>query len=151
MKSFILLALLALSFSGCATIIHGKYQDVRISSNPVDARVQVDGHYLGQTPLMVSLRRKDNHNVLITLDGYQPYNMTINRKLSGWIVGNVIYGGVLGIAVDAITGSMYILSPSDINADIGGLMVNTKKDDLYIQIVLEPKADWLKIGELTRE
>jgi hypothetical protein len=77
--------------------------------------------------------------------------MTITRKLSGWIVGNVIFGGVLGIAVDAITGSMYILTPSDINANIGGSMVNAKNNDLFIEIVLEPKDGWVKIGELSRK
>lgn len=29
----------------------------------------------------------------IKLDGYEPYELTLTRKTSGWVIGNILFGG----------------------------------------------------------
>src|SRR3989338_4181214 len=86
--------------NSCATIISGTRQKVGISSDPVGASVTIDNQNQGRTPLIVRLDRDDNHIVKIDLHGYQPYQTTLNKKLNGWLFGNILFGGVIGIIID---------------------------------------------------
>lgn len=107
-----------LLLTSCATIMHGTRQNIGISSNPAHARVAIDGRYVGQTPIIVNLTRKDNHFLRIELPGYMPYEAVFTKQLSGWVFGNVIFGGVIGLAVDAISGGIYKLTPEQVQAEM---------------------------------
>jgi len=123
---------------------------VGIASNPSGASVWVDRQLVGNTPIIVELSRKDNHVVRIELDGYQPYEATFSRQLSGWVFGNIIFGGLIGLAVDAISGGLYMLTPDQVQAEMRSNRIAYSKNskDSYIAIVLEPDPSWKKIGEL---
>lgn len=138
-------------FQSCATIIHGTNQDVSISSNPSSAVVTIDNQEFGKTPLTAKLSRKDSHTVKIELDGYMPYETKLTRKVDAWIAGNIVFGGLIGLGVDAISGGMYKLTPNQIQAEMRNQAVTTinSEDGLFLVVVLEPKADWEKIGQLT--
>src|SRR6056297_542367 len=99
----------AVLLSGCASIIHGTGQDVGFSSSPTNALVTINGVELGRTPLTTELKRKNNHMVKLELDGYMPYETTFTRKVSGWVWGNIVFGGLIGLAVDGISGGIYKL------------------------------------------
>src|SRR6266566_2573403 len=92
----------AVALCSCASIIHGAHQDVGVSSNPTGAQVSVDGQIKGTTPVVANLTRKDNHIVRSELAGYKPYETTVTRKVRGWVWGNIVFGGLIGLAVDAI-------------------------------------------------
>lgn len=135
--------------SSCATIMHGTRQNIGISSNPSNATIFVDGMYMGATPLVVSMTRYDNHIVRIELDGYQPYEATFTRQVSGWVFGNVIFGGVIGLAVDALSGGLYQLTPDQVQAELRNQnMACSGCKDHAILVVLEPKPEWKKVGNL---
>lgn len=138
------------SLTSCATIMHGTRQSVGIASNPSTASVWVDKIYAGNTPVIVDMSRKDNHIVRIELEGYQPYEATFSRKLSGWVFGNIVFGGVIGLAVDAISGGLYMLTPEQVQAELrSNQMAYSKKcHDSYIVVVLEPDPSWKKVGNL---
>lgn len=144
-------AIAVLFTSGCATIINGSKQEISISSTPAAAKVIIDGSEAGVTPLITKLTRKDTHLVKITLDGYLPYETAFTRKVDGWIAGNILFGGLIGLAIDAITGGMYKLRPDQINAVLrnGNASFLQKKNDLYCIIVLKADPDWQKVGQLT--
>ena len=151
--SFVFVASLVLFLIiGCATIMQGTKQNIGISSNPSGAKVIIDGRIIGNTPLMEKLSRKDNHFVKIELDGFIPYETTLTRKLSGWVAGNIIFGGLIGLAVDAITGGMYKLTPEQIQAELkkSGMSMKLDEDKLFITFTLEPNPKWEKIGELEK-
>jgi hypothetical protein len=137
--------------ANCGTIIHGTTQEVSISSNPTNARILVDGQPIGQTPATLDLKRKDKHTVRLELGGYQPYEMAMSRSVSGWIAGNILFGGLIGLAVDAISGGMYKLSPEQITAEMraAGTGAFIQDGEVFITVVLEPKPEWEKIGQLT--
>ncbi len=114
--------------------MQGTTQKIGISSNPSGARVTINGNQLGSTPLFTDLKRGDNHIVKIELDGYQPYEMTITKKISGWVWGNIVFGGLIGLAVDAISGGIYKLTPEQVMAELRRQNAEKyyKNDRLYI-------------------
>ncbi|MXW05234.1 MAG: PEGA domain-containing protein [Gemmatimonadetes bacterium] len=135
---------------GCATIMHGKTQSVGVSSVPEGATVSVNNQHLGITPLFIELKRKDQHIVNISLDGYHTARLTLQRKASGWVWGNIIFGGIIGLAVDAITGGLYKLEPAQLSTTLVSQSSTVHRSDegIYIVTVLDPNSDWVKIGQL---
>jgi len=102
--------------SGCATIVSGTTQNVRINSSPGDAKVSVNDSELGRTPLTVELRRKDIHRVRIEHEGFRPYEYVLDRAMNPWLwVDILVFNGVLPMAVDYMSGAMWKLEPGEIN------------------------------------
>ena len=139
-------------FSGCATIMQGTTQSVGIASTPTGAAVTVDNVEKGRTPIVVELKRKDHHFVKIEMPGYMPYETTFTRSTSGWVLGNIVFGGLIGLAVDAMAGGLYKLTPIEINAVLAkeGVSSLYRKDSLYVAVVLNPDPNWEKIGQLEK-
>jgi hypothetical protein len=134
----------------CATIIHGSSQKVGISSQPTGATITVDGQITGKTPVAAKLSRKDMHKVAITMEGYQPFEIITTRKTSGWVWGNIVFGGLIGLAVDAITGALYDVRPEQIAAQLSkaGASVQVDGDHLYVILVRNPDPSWRQIAQL---
>ena len=121
LKKYILTSLSCITlcfFSGCASIVHGKMQNVSLSSSPLGATVIIDGMKVGKTPLTKDLRRKDNHYVRFELDGFLPYEDAFIQQTSGWVWGNMLFGGLIGLAIDAINDAPYKLTPEKIHAEM---------------------------------
>lgn len=148
------LAVLGATFSAtaCATIMHGSNQKIQFNSTPSQAQVMIDGNNVGVTPMVTTLKRGDSHTVRITAPGFQPYEMKLEKKVSGWIAGNLVFGGIPGVIVDAVTGSMYKLSPSEVNATLGaGSSAARNGDQIFVAVVLQADPSWEKIGQMVRE
>lgn len=147
-----LLSLPLLLLAGCATIVHGTNESVAISSTPTHAQLFVDNAYIGSTPMIVKMARREKHTVRIELKGYQPYEMTLEPHFSGWAFGNIIFGGGLfiGLAVDAISGGLYQLTPDQINAEMRkkGIALSKTGDETFVAVVMHPDPSWTKIGSL---
>jgi hypothetical protein len=153
MKRFAILTLLVAISAGCASIIHGTSQDVGVNSVPSGARVLVDNQPLGATPIVAHLKRSDNHIIQISMNGYEPVKLTVTKKVSGWIAGNIIFGGLIGLAVDAIDGAMYQLTPEQVAANLNKSVGSIERADglLYVSVVLRPDPSWKRIGTLKRD
>ncbi|HWA16429.1 MAG TPA: PEGA domain-containing protein [Gemmatimonadales bacterium] len=140
-----------LLLSACATLIQGTSQEVSIASTPTGARLIIDGAEAGRTPVAASLKRKDKHTIRIEMDGYQPFEMALGRGTSGWVWGNIVFGGIPGLAIDAITGGMYKLTPEQVQATLpanAAAMKDPRTDDLTLTVVLRPDPDWVRIGQM---
>jgi hypothetical protein len=140
--------------TGCATIMHGTSENVAISSNPTNASVSVDGRYIGRSPTIVNLTRKNNHTVKIELEGYEPYETILTHQVSGWTFGNIIFGagGLVGLAVDAISGGLYRLSAEQVTAEMRKLnpvAALPKTDGICIAFIQNPDPSWEKVDNLT--
>lgn len=142
---------LLIPLAACATIMHGTSQGVGISSTPTAATVTVDNKPQGTTPLVANLSRKDNHVVRITMPGYQPYETTLTRGTSGWVWGNIVFGGIPGLIVDAVSGGLYKLTPEQITSTMTTAAITPTKDGFYIAVVMKPEAGWEKVGYLLPE
>jgi uncharacterized protein YceK len=136
---------------GCATIMHGTTQGIGFSSTPSGASITVDNQTHGTTPTVVNLDRKDTHIVKIELAGYQPFEATITRSVSGWVWGNIVFGGLIGLVVDAISGGLYKLSPEQLHGALSkeGVGLLHKEDAIYVAVTLHPDPSWQKIATLS--
>jgi hypothetical protein len=145
--SVIALALVA----SCGTIIHGKNQEIGIGSTPSGAKITIDNQTTGATPFVAKLSRKDIHVIKLEADGYAPTDLTLTRKVSGWAWGNILFGGLIGLAVDAGTGGLYKLSPEQLNTTLAtkSASIAPTKDGIYVIMVPEAPKDWIKVGQLT--
>ncbi len=143
---------LLLSTAACATIVQGSKQDISVSSTPAGAAVSVDGQAMGTTPAVLNLSRRNAHTLRLDLPGYAPYEMQLERKLSGWVWGNIVFGGIIGVVVDASTGAMYRLSPEAVDASLQTrTAVLDGRRTIQVAIVMTPDPSWEKIGQLTRD
>ncbi len=148
-------AALLVPLAGCGTIMNGSTQDVNIASTPRGAVILVNGMQNAQTPAVVALDRKSSQTIELDLDGYEPYVMQFRRSTSGWVWGNILFGGLIGLAVDASTGGMYKLSPEQVAIQLeeagGAATAEVKDDGLYIFVTLEAEDDWQPVGLLEEE
>lgn len=144
---------LALAIGGCATIMQGSSEQISVASTPTGAQVFVDGREAGITPMIANLSRKDRHVLSIRMDGYRPYELPIARSVSGWVAGNLVFGGVPGLIVDAVTGGMYKLTPTQVTATLGEGAATLGRDDgaIVVAVVLGADPAWQKVGQLERE
>ncbi len=44
--------------------------------------------------------------------------MALNRKVSVWVWGNIVFGGLIGLPIDALTGGLYKIEPDVVSAEL---------------------------------
>jgi hypothetical protein len=106
----------ALAFTGCATIVNGRYADVHLNSEPTNAHVVVRDNKgvevaSANTPAVVSLKRNRKYfmpakyTATFESPGYQRTTVPLQSTINPWVAGNIVLGGVPGLAVDTATGA----------------------------------------------
>ena len=137
----IVLACAAVAFAGCATIVNGTTQQVQIDSTPDGAQVVIDdSEQPVTTPAVVKLSRRDAHRLVFHKAGYRDATENLTSAMSGWILGNVIAGGVVGIAIDASDGAGRKLSTDDVNVRLIPLSAPPLADQTATQAAI-PSQD----------
>ena len=119
MQMLLVLFLLAVMASSCATVAHGRFQQVPVSSRPSGAAIYADcgtgPERVGETPMVVKLRRKaDRCIVTLKKDGYEDSSTIFTRHMSGWVWGNLLLdnGFLVGAIIDVADGAFYNRSPN---------------------------------------
>ena len=151
-KTFMLLGVASLFFlSSCATIVSGSRQTVKFDSTPTNATVFIDETEVGKTPFEAKLERKREYEVEIRLEGYEPYKTKLTKQFNAWYIGNIVFGGIIGLVVDPITGAIYKLTPNEINAQLQqGTVFKSSKKEVYIAVSLKVDKNWQKVGQLEK-
>jgi hypothetical protein len=142
-----------LVFPGCATITQGPLQKVKFDSKPAGATVYLNGKSIGVTPRLVVLSRFRSPRVRFELAGFQPYELKLESQAQWLAVEGNILLGFAPIVIDAVTGSLYQISPSDRSAP--GLVrypwyKDTDQYALFVGVILKPVPNARKIGQLQR-
>lgn len=149
LKSILLVFILV--FSSCATIISGSRQMVEINSEPSTAKVYINEVEIGSTPIQKNLKRNQEYSIILKLDGYETYETKLEKKFNAWYIGNIGFGGLIGIIIDPITGAMFKLKPEEIDGSPkSGTTYNVDKGNLFITISMEVEPDAEKIGQLQK-
>jgi predicted small secreted protein len=91
--------------SGCATIATGKYQDIVVTSDPSGAEVTSSTGRRTITPGTLTLRRSEPCVLVARLEGHPELQRHLTRTTEGWVWGNILLGGVVGVVVDVASGS----------------------------------------------
>jgi len=117
-----LVGLVGMFLTGCASIMHGTKQNVKIDSNPAGAAYKIinsDGEVVekGFAPSNVKLSRKKSYEVVMVSKGYNEAKISLDKKFSAMYLGNILIGGPLGLIIDASNGAMYKLSTDSVYYD----------------------------------
>lgn len=107
-----------IALSACSTILNTTSQEIELKTTPPNAKITVDGKKFGVSPQIVNLNRGNNHVVKFELEGYQPYETQLTRKISFWFWGNALNGFIPGMIIDMFTGGMYNLLPEKIETEL---------------------------------
>lgn len=100
------LGVLVFVVTGCATIMAGGPDHVRVATNPPGATVFIDNVPVGQTPMMVTLDRQRSAGLIrIELYGFAPVVVMRAPRINGWFWANICLGGI-GTMVDLVTGNI---------------------------------------------
>ena len=100
--------------TGCASITESKNQSMSVSTGDVTGAMctlsnSKGSYYVNSTPGSVMVRNAcDQLTVTCKKDGYVPANPnagSVQDKSKGMAWGNIIFGGIIGIAVDRQTGA----------------------------------------------
>ena len=94
---------------GCATIVSGDETDTQITTDPIGAECELIGdgyNMVVKSPANVQL---DSDAAPVTIicnaDGHIEERTEIDTSMDGSIFGNILMGGLIGIAIDAASGS----------------------------------------------
>lgn len=106
----IVIAAIGLAVSGCATVTRGTSNNVQIKSEPSGAKAMLStGQHCPSTPCTFDIPRKTEFTVSYEMPGYMPQQVDVKTQLAGagaaGFAGNVLVGGLIGMGVDAATGS----------------------------------------------
>ena len=99
--------------SGCASITESKNQSMSVNTGEITGAMctlsNSKGTYYVTTPGSVLVRNAcDPITITCTKEGYVPANPsagTVQDKSKGMAWGNLVFGGIIGIAVDRSTGA----------------------------------------------
>ena len=120
--SWLLISVFACSLSGCATIVSGRKYEVTMDNSGGATYFSVldDENrvvHSGVTPQQVTLKSSSApfrpakyHVVYAGQDG--PQQIDLNTSINWWTAGNIVIGGVPGIAIDAASGALWRLQPN---------------------------------------
>jgi outer membrane lipoprotein SlyB len=131
----------AAALSGCASIFSGPQQKVSFASTPSDARVTVTDRlgnvvHAGVTPYEVKLKRgagfmrPQRYSVRFEKDGFAAKEVNLVSGANGWVFGNLVIGGVLGVLIDGGTGAMFAMSPSELSVPLEAQTVTVSVVDV---------------------
>lgn len=127
MKKIILILTIiiaTLSLTGCATIMTGTSHALTVNSNIPDAKVYVNNTYKGNTPILLDLPTDEKtYTIRVEAKGYIPYTEVLQRKASGWVWGNIVLGGPIGLAIDMLTGGLYVYDKDNVNSNLNKIQV----------------------------
>ncbi|MFZ9470062.1 MAG: hypothetical protein ACO26G_03300 [Rickettsiales bacterium] len=125
LKTLLIFQLLLLS-SSCATIVASRDQSVNISSssankaplnNSICKLVNSKGEWSTQTPKSVSIRKSYGDLVINCTNRNLRGSQTFKSSHDSIIWGNVLFGGLIGWAVDVGTGSGFSY-PENMNVEM---------------------------------
>jgi hypothetical protein len=123
----LVIAVLCIITSSCATLVSRKSYPVTIDSFPRSAHVTITNRrgeqiFKGGTPALIMLKpgcgyfRRAIYEITISKNGYATKKVEIRATLNGWYFANIFYFQALGfLIVDPATGAMYRINQLDVN------------------------------------
>lgn len=121
MRSVGIAALIAVSVSGCASATRGWEETISISSSPSGATATVTGMkepFSCTTPCVAQVKRSDDLTVAFDLPGHEPQIVPLTKEIAttgaAGFAGNLLLGGLVGMAVDGVSGAALDHKPNPV-------------------------------------
>lgn len=102
-KYQLLSPVLLLMLCSCATIMQPGPDRIQVRSDPDGAKVYLNTMPVGATPMEVHVNRKDRCVIEVKKDGYETVLIDREKVVAGWVFGNILLGGIIGLSIDLIT------------------------------------------------
>jgi hypothetical protein len=112
-----LCCVISILFAGCSTIVEGTEQQVSVNTPGVPgALCQLQSPAIGtrtvQTPANITLpKSKNNVAVSCSAQCFSPGVGTLASHTEIMTAGNVVFGGIIGLGIDAASGAMNTYDP----------------------------------------
>jgi len=112
MRLVCVLAALALLVGGCATALKGSTQEVRIGVSGAESATckasNSSGAWTVKAPGTVKVERSGGAlSITCEAEGYTSDTQVVSSEFNGATVGNILLGGIIGVAIDAASGANY--------------------------------------------
>ena len=118
MKKLLIALLLApaLTITSCASIVkpRGKV-NIPVRVNMEGYTVFLNGIDMGEARF-ITVQKDDV--VTVEKDGHQKSVTQVQGKFNGWVIGNLVSGGLIGVAIDGLTGNLNEVTTNSINVTL---------------------------------
>ena len=96
--------------TSCASIVSGSSQDIAVSTSPnIKASCKLSNDKgswdLSETPATAKIERSYEDLEVKCSNKEKSGQITNKAETEAWVFGNVLFGGLIGILVDGVTGS----------------------------------------------
>ncbi len=143
-NSAFMAAALAGALGGCATVTRGTMNQIVVDSDPPNASARASlGHSCPATPCTWEVSRRSEFVVSFSKPGYRSIDIPVSTRIAGagavGFAGNVLIGGLVGMGVDAATGSTLEHYPNPVVASLvplrrsGGRGIPARRRDISWQ------------------
>ena len=92
--SIMLVVSIAVLQSGCSMVVPGK-QRFSVTASQPDAKIYVNGEYMGQGNIQTRVKRNNDVSVLVTKEGYIPVSRSIGTDFSITGILDIVFGYIL--------------------------------------------------------
>ncbi len=110
---------IAISTTSCATIITGTKDKISFTSSPEGAKVFHKGIEKCTTPCTAEIPRSlSKQTVTFEKEGFASKEVKLTKKFNPVTLPNILLGGVIGVGIDAATGSLTKYSPKEYKVEL---------------------------------
>ena len=133
MHKVILAVVATTMLGGCASATRGWHEQIMLASTPSGATATMEG-LMGPsadqptksvsctTPCSIQVNRNDNLTVKFEKDGFEPQAVALSKEVAGTgaagFPGNILLGGLVGMAVDAASGASMDHKPNPVTVTL---------------------------------
>ena len=149
MKKMLVVLAASVTSAACGALFNSGAARVNFTSTPDTAEVWIDGVRRGTTPVFLELEKKKDHMVTFRKAGYQDMSNPLPRAIKGVYVVFDVLGGLLPVAVDAITGSWYVLSTDHVHGSLQRTTGQLTPEQLRRFLAGEPLSHFVSVESLT--
>ncbi len=143
LKSFVVLALSAVLLTSCATLFTKSSQEIMFKGVPgsviKDKKKNQTIAHIGDNGFATAKIRKQlsSKQLEVTNEGYVPGNYQLDTKIQGWFWGNIIFGGIPGMGIDALTGKMKKYSTNLLDVTLQPLERQENQEEVVIPFIVQ--------------
>lgn len=117
--SIVLLAGITLSTTSCSTIFTGTKDSISFTSNPEGAKVFHKGIEKCVTPCTLEIQRSlSKQTVTFEKEGFTSKEVKLTKNFNAVTLLNILFGGAIGVGIDAASGSLTKYSPKAYTAEL---------------------------------
>jgi hypothetical protein len=147
---------------GCATIVHSGPRAISVASTPAGAKVSIYDRsnalvetnttpFIAQLPTKYKYFSGQAYRLVFEMPAYATAEVRLESKVSGWYLGNLVFGGLLGmLVVDPLTGAMYNLTPDKIEQHLTASQAEIVRSGKGVLVVLASQATESERAEMVR-